>query len=151
MFHTKSICVLNFILWQQDLLIGVTQAVQLLPSQSSLALSSSRWTSSSCSSLSGAALEHSKDDKGYLQLPRQRHLNKATRCLKPWVKVYGQEFTTLQSKQFYSLESDVFRALGAAPVLIPAVPVVITKLSRAWFENRDTHPTRLIIQTCENP
>ena len=26
-------------------------------------------------------------------------------------------------------------ALGAAPVLIPAVPVVITKLSRAWFEN----------------
>ena len=26
-------------------------------------------------------------------------------------------------------------ALGAAPVLIPAVPVVITKLSRAWFES----------------
>ena len=39
MFHTKTFSSCSFMLWQQKLSIGGTEAVQLLPSQSSLALS----------------------------------------------------------------------------------------------------------------
>jgi len=51
------------------------------------------------------------------------------------IGVDGEKLATLSTNLGRGILILFAHALGAAPVLIPAVPVVITKLSRAWFES----------------